>query len=529
MSLGLGVLAAPLQAATAPRLDFTPAEIAFARGVAADPALAAFYGGNDLEPVFTGPEARPRREALLATVTRAADHGLPPARYQPEALRGLLDRDGSDPAAERLMAGIFSAWVHDMSAGLLDPRRVDPAIKRRGEGADAAALLRDFAVATNPAAVLARAIPADRRYLVLQQALSEARGLAAPEGTPPAPEGLWRPVTRAPEVAALRHRLAATGFATDAADPALYDDALADAVRAFQTAAGLPIDGVAGPQTIRRLNAPPGHGPRELLMAMERLRWLPDDLDEGGARHIWVNTPAYTAEIVEEGREVFQTRVVVGTTDPDMQTPEFSDRMLYVVANPTWTVPRSMIVRDYLPRLQANRHAVAHLDVINASGKVIPRDQIDFSRYTAANFPYRLRQKPSDSNALGLVKFLFPNPWNIYLHDTPSKGLFREGRRAFSNGCVRVADPMDLARALLSKQTDDPAGMLARALQSGRERYLTLEPTVPIHLVYFTTLPDADGTIRHYRDVYGRDAALWAALEAALAPPDAASELASAD
>ena len=170
-------------------------------------------------------------------------------------------------------------------------------------------------------------------------------------------------------------------------------------------------------------------------------------------------------------------------------------------------------MRDYLPRLQANRHALSHLDVVDGQGRVLSRDGIDFARYSAASFPFRLRQKPSDDNALGVVKFIFPNPWNIYLHDTPSKHLFANRVRADSNGCIRIGDPVDLAHALLSRQTDDPATMFQRARDREREVWLKLEPPVPVHLVYFTAWPDADGTVRLFEDIYGRDARIWQALE----------------
>ena len=146
---------------------------------------------------------------------------------------------------------------------------------------------------------------------------------------------------------------------------------------------------------------------------------------------------------------------------------------------------------------------------------MIARDRIDFGRYTAANFPYRMRQKASDDNALGLVKFIFPNPWNIYLHDTPTKHLFGNAARAYSHGCIRIGDPFDLAYALLSKQTDDPQAMFHRALDRKKESWLKLTPPVPVHLVYFTAFPDADGTIRRFEDVYGRDGPLYDAIQKA--------------
>ena len=206
---------------------------------------------------------------------------------------------------------------------------------------------------------------------------------------------------------------------------------------------------------------------------------------------------------------------MIGKADPDYETPEFSETMKYIVVNPRWNVPRSITVKEYLPRLQANRNAVAQLDVVDGAGRVIPRDRIDFRKYTAANFPYRMRQKPSDDNALGQVKFMFPNPWNIYLHDTPTKHLFNQSSRAYSHGCIRIGRPIDLAHEVLSGQVGNPEATFEKALKSGNETFLNLRQPIQVHLVYFTAFPDEDGQIQRFADIYGRDAQVHAALVAA--------------
>ena len=362
--------------------------------------------------------------------------------------------------------------------------------------------------AADPRQVLASIEPRDPRYLALQDALASQSRLFAPPGTVEVPPGLMKPGSSGPQVAALRTRLASIGFASDGGD--FYDEPLAQAVRAYQASAGLGPDGVAGPRTVKMLNRRAGPRSRALLIALERMRWL--NGHDLGARHVWVNLPEFNARIVSHGRTEFVTRVVVGKTDPEMQTPEFSDQMEHLVVNPRWNVPRSIAVKEYLPRLQANRNAASHLDVVDGAGRIVKRANIDFGRYTPATFPYRLRQKSGDDNALGEVKFIFPNPWNIYLHDTPTKGLFGESTRAFSHGCVRVARPAELANALLQGQVDDPARTYDRAIASGKETWLPLKPTIPVHLVYFTTFPDETGAIRSYPDIYGRDASVWDAL-----------------
>jgi L,D-transpeptidase YcbB len=162
--------------------------------------------------------------------------------------------------------------------------------------------------------------------------------------------------------------------------------------------------------------------------------------------------------------------------------------------------------------MQKNRNAAGHLKIVDSKGRVVPRSAINFANYTARSFPYSMRQPPSDGNALGLVKFMFPNQYNIYLHDTPSKSLFAREVRAFSHGCIRLSDPFDFAYALLAAQTDDPVGLFKSHLDSGQESNVRLDVPLPVHLVYFTAYPAATGRMEYRRDVYGRDAAIFRAL-----------------
>lgn len=508
-----GLDAAPVAVLPAPRLSFSAQEMALARAVAGDPGLADFYGTNGLQAIFLGPDGADRRSALIEAVGQAASHGLPAARYDQAKLR-RLDRSASSIEDELQFGRVFARWTHDITGGILDPRKVESGIKRMVKRPATGAIMREFAQSTAPAAVLAALPPQDPRYRALRTALAEQARLVAPADVPAVPAGLWREGTSDIAVATLRVRLASIGFAAvPEASPITFDGPLAEAVAAFQRATGLPADGVAGPRTLARLNGGAGSGADAILVALERMRWMAGhDLN---ARHVWVNLPEYKARIFDGGRQVFETRTVIGKANRELETPEFSESMQYLVVNPRWNVPRSITVKEYLPRLQANRYAVSHLDVVDRAGRVVSRDRIDFRKYTAANFPYRMRQKPSNDNALGVVKFMFPNPWNIYLHDTPTKHLFNQTTRAYSHGCIRIGRPIDLAHELLRPQLEDPAAVFAKALASGRETYLNLRPQVPVHLVYFTAFPDENGQIRRYPDIYGRDALVRAALHKA--------------
>ncbi len=509
-----GLRTTAVTTAPAPRILFSEDEMALARAVSSRPALAAFYGGNGLKPIFAGPEASARRQALISATAGAGHHGLPVSRYEPRRL-DRLNRTGSSSVEDELaFARVFERWVHDIGGGVLEPRRVDANSKREVLRPDVVTLLHAFERAADPAAVLAGIEPKFPQYLALQRALGNDTDLIAPASLPKVANGVWREGSEGQAVLDMRKRLVSLGF--DEAQPvdlAYFDADLGHAVRAYQSRLGIGADGIAGPHTVEMLNRDSVTPNTKIAVSLERMRWLAGhDLN---ARHVWVNLPEFNARIIENGQEMFETRVVIGKDTDDRRTPEFSDEIEYMVVNPRWNIPRSITVKEYLPRLQANRNAVSHLDIVDGNGNVIPRDRIDFSKYTTRNFPYRMRQKPSDDNALGLVKFMFPNPWNIYLHDTPTKHLFDQSSRAYSHGCIRIGRPFDLAYQLLRDTSDDPKATFQRALDGGRETWLHLKQNIPVHLVYFTALPDSSGKIRYFRDVYERDANVAAALQRA--------------
>jgi murein L,D-transpeptidase YcbB/YkuD len=286
---------------------------------------------------------------------------------------------------------------------------------------------------------------------------------------------------------------------------------MADAVKRFQAAHGLSDDGVAGEGTLREVNVSPADRLRSGLVALERERW---NAAPRGSRHVWVNLPDFTAAVVDDDVVTFRCRAVIGETADIHQTPEFSDQMEFFVINPSWFVPRSIIVREFLPALQRNRNAYSYLRITDSSGRVVDRSSINFGAYTPSSFPYSMHQPPSDSNALGVVKFMFPNPWNIYLHDTPAKDLFQREVRAFSHGCIRLAQPRDFAFHLLAPQTADPKGFFEQRLNSGAETRVNLDTPIPVHLDYRTAFTNVRGGLQYRRDIYGRDARIWAALEA---------------
>ena len=486
---------------------------ALATSAATDDALSDFYRARNYQPLWTGPQDAARRELLLNALDTAALHGLPTVRYDSAALRDGFRAaltEGDRGRLELAMSQAYLAFAHDLSSGVLVPSTIDPTILRdttppspalllaRASGAGFARYLRDLP-------------PASPQYarMIKEKLLLEAQ-IAAGGFGPPVPAEALQPGDTGTAVVALRDRLMALGYLGRSATRT-YDRAVQSAVQRFQMDNGLTPDGSAGPGTITAVNSEPQDRLESVIVAMERLRWIGDiDL---GARHIWVNQPDFTAQIVDNGLVTFQTRAVIGREELDRRTPEFSDVMEFMVINPSWSVPRSITTKEYLPMLRANPNAVSHLQVIDSAGRIVPRGAVNFAAYSDGNFPFALRQPPSDGNALGIVKFMFPNANNIYLHDTPSKSLFDEEIRAFSHGCIRLADPRDFAYALLARQTDDPKAVFQDLLETGRESRLDLVTPVPVHLVYFTAWPNAKGQMTYRRDIYGRDAEIYQALE----------------
>ena len=485
-----------------------------AEAASADDGIAAFYRAQGYQTLWTGPADSTRREAFLTALDGAAEQGLPPSRYGRDdlvaAFRSAVT-EGDRGRLEVAMSRAFVAFAGDLKAGVVAPKKLDKTIVRDIARPEAAALLAGFARA-EPWGFFRSLPPSTPEYPRLLKEKLGLEGVIAAGGWGAQVPGQVQPGAIGPEAVALRNRLVALGYLPHSAS-GTFDRPMVRAVQRYQADNGITPDGVVGDSTLAALNTAPEERLKSVTVAMERLRWMGDA--PRGDRHIWVNQPDFTAKIMDGGAVTFQTRAVIGKNSPDTRTPEFSDEMEYMVVNPSWGVPRSIIVKEYLPLLQRNPNAVSHIQVVDRSGRVVPRGAVNFAAYSASSFPFSMRQPPSDGNALGLVKFMFPNQYNIYLHDTPSKNLFAHEVRAYSHGCIRLGDPFDFAYALLARQTDDPKGVFKAELDTGRESLVRLDVKVPVHLVYFTAWPTARGTIGYRNDIYGRDAAIFQALDEA--------------
>jgi len=513
------VIPAVMAGAMAEALDMAR-QSAFRQAVAEaagrDRDIAAFYREIGYAAVWTGddPAHRERRAALLRALDDAALHGLPERRYgRAELVARMADiRSARERGqVEVALSRAYLAYARDVQSGVLAPGRVVSDIKRDVPRRPAEDLLAEI-TRGDPRAVLRALPPQTNAYRRLMKERLRLEEVIAQGGWGPAvPGGTLEPGDTGTAVIALRDRLVSLGYLRRSAT-ARFDGGIESALRAFQADHGLETDGVAGASTIAAVNVSAEERLASVLVAMERERWLPA---ERGARHILVNLTDFSARILDHDSVTFETRAVVGKNAYDRRSPEFSDEMDHMIVNPTWHVPRSITVNEYLPKMQANRNAVGHLRLYDSRGRVVPRSAVNFRAYTARSFPFALKQPPSNSNALGLVKFMFPNKYNIYLHDTPQKHLFDREKRDFSHGCIRLAQPFEFAYALLAPQESDPERRFHGALDSGRETRIDLERHVPVHLVYRTAITQAGGRTQYRDDVYGRDARIWQALERA--------------
>ncbi|MBN9886567.1 L,D-transpeptidase family protein [Salipiger abyssi] len=503
--------------ASAQTLSLTAYKQAVAESLSEDEGLAAFYRARGFEPLWTSADAKAteRRAALIEALSLADLHGLPTQRYDVDGLMTKLRTVRGDRArglAEVALSRAYLQFAHDLNGGLLDGRRVDSGIKRPPQRLSSQVLLERLA-AGEPRAVLRDLAPQSPEYArLMREKMVLQRSIARGGWGPAIRAGKIEPGQSGAPVVALRDRLVAMGYLAPTLS-ASYDEPLRAAVTAFQEDHGLETDGVAGASTLTSINIGPEERLKSVIVAMERERWmnLPDGL---GQRHVLVNLTDFHARIIDDGKVSFETRSVIGHQDPDRRTPEFSDVMEFMVINPSWYVPRSIIVNEYLPLLRRNPGAVGHLEITDSRGRRVNRGR-GFSQYTAASFPFAMRQPPGPRNALGQVKFMFPNKYNIYLHDTPSKSLFDRTQRTYSHGCVRLGDPQDFAYALLARQTDDPVGFFQARLRTGSESRVNLDEPVPVHLIYRTAFTQPKGKVNYRDDMYGRDAKLWNALSAA--------------
>lgn len=481
-------------------------------------ALDSFYAARHNKPLWLvdgGYGLGAKR--VLAVLASAEDYGLKAADYPAPAEAGATADSRADAEMRLSLAALH--YANDAHVGPFKPEQISPIINRGSTTPDPLEVLAALADTPEPDTALLGYHPKHPQFEALRKLLIEARDAHQAAAAEPEekvveiPDGpLLRPGMRHPQVALLRERLDAPIADDQAAEDAeLYDDALVEAVRKFQTEHELTVDGLVGRGVRSALN---GRAPisesndrrvERILVNMLRWRWINEDL---GSFYVMNNVPEYLTRVFDNGRLIFTERIVVGK--PDTATPTFSDQMEYIEFNPFWNVPNSIKVQEILPGLRSGNGIMSAQNLrVQYNGRPIDPDSVDWSAVDIRKFHFF--QPPGGPNVLGVVKFMFPNPHDVYMHDTSSRGLFGETTRTFSHGCMRVRNPLEFARVLLGH--DKGWGMSdVNAALAGGNRQVVLTTPIPVHIAYFTAWVGEDGGLKVFNDPYGYDRRIAMAL-----------------
>jgi L,D-transpeptidase YcbB len=484
-------------------------------------AIASHYVATGFKPLWIeNGHLNGRAQTLLAQLTRADEEGLLPEFYLPAPLSSYSPANDaasfSDTDAALLELGLTSAaltYARHVSSGQFEPGRLSLYHDVQPDVLNPAMVMRVLAYSPFPAEYLKSLAPKHAEYASLRGQLKVLMDeLAASSYTPfEVREGRIKAGQRDDRIPELRQRLLVAGLLQpgDALVPELdrdiLDKPLSSALKSFQKANAIKATGSLDKATAKVLGADPRVEQRnKIVVNMERIRWLPKDL---GRRHILANQAGFEVVVRDSGKDIWHSKIIVGK--PMTQTTVFSDTMETVVFNPSWGVPQSIIVNEYLPKL---RRDPSYLDrqgfkVIDTDGSEVSSSSVDWWSYDN-KAPLGVQQPPGGDNALGEIKFLFPNGHDIYMHDTPTRQLFDKSVRTFSHGCVRVQNPRDYASILLGWDR----GKVDSFVESGETQSVPLPLPYKVHLSYFTAWPDADGKISYFTDVYGRDEKILGAI-----------------
>ena len=476
-----------------------------------NPAANVFYQERNYMPYWLDkPDALNEFTLILKSTPR---HGLPIERYEFDKILKLKSSDSSIDLAklDLLLTEKFLLYAKDLSHGIVDPTSLTSFINIEPKTTEAEKFLSELNESPRIKKFLEETQPNDPDYIKLQLELQRllAKDKTNQVSNVPIETTLELGMSH-PNILSLRKKLKSLEYLYTDNESETFDEELHKTVMLFQEDSGLNADGVVGRKTIQALNIPIETRIVQVLVNLERIRWLNFDK---GPDYVIVNQPNYEAKLIKENNTIWESNVVIGL--PDFQTAEFFDQMTHIIVNPTWHVPKSIAVDEYLPKIQEDPEFLINNEMnlyVRGTTKIIDPNLIDMSVFTVDNFPFEIKQNPGNINALGKVKFMFPNKFSIYMHDTPMKPLFSKDLRAFSHGCVRVERPFKFANALLSDDENIENSQFYSALKNGEETQLNLPQSIPVYLIYRTVIVDDFGTINYRPDIYGRDALLYMSL-----------------
>ncbi len=484
--------------------------------------LPRFYTNRVFEPAWIN-NSRPNNQAadMVAAIEGSATHGLVPADYHLDLIREyhalVISNETPDLndqlKLEILLTDAFMLLGSHFYFGKVDPEKVNAEwkIQRKEPGLRLDLRLQRAIENNDIKGEFAELTPKIKGYGVLRNHLAMYRGLAEVEWPPIPFTTVLKPGAedaRLPDIRAKLHKL---GYNMENRESEVYDSVLVSIVELFQRHHGLNTDGVIGRRTLEAINLSPRQRVNTIRLNMERLRWLPLEIPD---RYILVNIANAELHLLEGADTIIQMRAIVGRNY--RKTPVFSGRMTYLVFSPTWTVPPGILRNDVIPELKKGPEYLTqkNMRILRFDGTEVAYETIDWQSVDARNFPFMVRQNPGPDNALGAVKFMFPNQYNVYIHDTPTRGLFAQESRALSSGCIRIERPFDLAKILLAENQAWTDERILTAMNNTREQTVTLPRPIPVVMVYFTAWSNAINRINFREDVYKRDAEVLKALDA---------------
>jgi L,D-transpeptidase YcbB len=462
-------------------------------------------------------EFLPQASMFMNLVKNSETEGFNVERFHNKNLRSLYalatDEDNNeklDQAKLRLdldilLTSSFFKYAHDAWKGSVDPRKGEwfANTKKIKYGKTLEAILANQH-GPNPFVLLE---PLHKEYQNLKTLLATYQQIQSQGGWPAIDLKGKKKLKSGDTLTAvvnLKKRLHISGELNTKNTDSVFDFSTEEAVKKFQIRHGLDDDGIVAGSTLEELNITPEERIKQIEINMERWRWVPEKISD---QYILVNIPEYVLHVYEKEKEVWNMRVIVGKQAT--KTPIFSDELEYVVINPSWSVPRDIAVKEILPLMQKDPDYLQkqHMEMFEGESSRTPIDPagIDWSSLSPEDFNYRFRQTPGRDNALGTIKFLFPNEYDVYLHDTPTHSLFEKSQRGFSHGCIRIQDPMKMADYLLKTDSTWNHDRIVETIKSKEEKYIPLKKKIPVYILYFTVWIDEQGNPHFHKDIYGHD------------------------
>lgn len=487
--------------------------------IASGELIADFYERRDYAPAW---QRQDQVAELVSAIKATLLDGLDPSDYHLDSVlyvqtalaNSTLDTPEEVADADLILTDSLIRLGYHQRFGKVNPYSLDPNWNFRRELNDVhpVTAIQEAIDSDSLIEYLQKVFPRGWVYTQLRDGLSRYREIAANGGWPQIPVGpTLRPGAADPRLSTLMQRLAITGDMENIqtfAPVTHYDTVLQAGVRHFQERHGLDTDTIIGPATIKALNVTAEQRVLQLEISLERARWVLDDISDD---FVLVNIAGFRVYLMRDRKIAWESKVQVGTTYH--QSPVFRDEMKYVDFNPTWTVPYSIASKEMLPKIKSDPDYFKKrdFDVKDRGGNLIDPETVDWSKVSRRNFTYTLVQRPGPSNALGRVKFMFPNKHAVYLHDTPSKYLFGQAERAFSHGCIRVEHPFEFAEMLLGPDWNQDK--IKAVLDSKETKTVLLPKRLPVLLMYWTAIVREDGVVLFYNDVYERDQKIADALD----------------